>query len=167
MMTAARFRMGGMIALVAAALRVAASPLAEVEITPDPVQNGSQIITVRMTPGESKTYDLLVFDCIYHQEFVPDTSDRTTRAKAHEPEVFTIRRRDVKMVEELDVNISFRVPLDLARLKEMYGETAFDPKYPVTVSRLRVTAMLGDAVAWRYEFPAKGTHKPVDKGTAE
>jgi len=139
-----------------------AGPLSEVEITPDPVQNGSQIFTFRMTPGETKTYDLLIFDCIYHQEFVPKTSDQVTRKKVHEPEVFTVRRRDVKMIEELDVNISFRVPVDMAKLIEIYGSTAFDPKYPVTVSRIKISAVNGGVVVWWYEFESKGLFKPAD-----
>ncbi len=141
-----------------------AGPLTEVEITPDPVQNGSQVMTLRMTPGETQTYDVLVFDCIYHQQFIPKTSDQNARAKAHEPEVFTVRRKDVKMVEELDVNISFRVPLDLAKLKEMYGPLAFNPDYPVTISRIKISAMKNGIVVWWYEFDAKGTHTPTQTG---
>ena len=140
-----------------------AGPLTEVEITPDPVQNGSQIFTLRMTPGETRTIDTLVFECVYHQEFVPRTSDQSSSKIAHEPEVFTVRRKDVKMIEELDVNISFRVPISLARLTEMYGTTAFNPAIPVTVSRIRVSAVVKGDVIWRYEFDAKGLHKPVEK----
>ena len=141
-----------------------AGPLTEVEITPDPVQNGTQIITLRMTPGETETLDLLVFDCVYHQEFVAQTSDQDSRKKVHEPEVFTVRRKDVKMVEELDVNISFRVPVDMAKLSEMYGSTAFNPKYPVTISRIKVSAVRGGVVVWWYEFDAKGLYKPTATG---
>lgn len=147
-----------------AALGCQAGPLTEVEITPDPVQNGSQIFTVRMTPGETRTYELLTFDCIYHQEFIPRTSDPKTQKKVHEPEVFTVRRKDVKMVEELDVNISFRVPLDLAKLQEMYGLNAFNPEHPITVSRMRISAIKSGVVVWWYEFEADGLHKPKETG---
>lgn len=150
--------------LACLAFKGLAGPLTEVEITPDPVQNGSQIFTLRMTPGETRTYDVLVFDCVYHQEFVPKTSDRTDRKKAHEPQAFTVRRRDVKMVEELDVNISFRVPIALDRLKEMYGPNAFDPEHPVTISRIKISAMNSGVVVWWYEFDAKGLHRPVETG---
>jgi hypothetical protein len=150
--------------LLAWALNGQAGPLSEVEITADPVQNGTQIFTLRMTPGEAGVYDLLVFDCTYHQEFVPETSDQGSRKKVHEPEVFTVRRRDVKLVEELDLNVSFRVPIDKARLVEIYGETAFDPKFPVTVSRIRVSAMKAGVVVWWYEFPARGLFKPKETG---
>ena len=141
-----------------------AEPLTEVEIIPDPVQNGSQIFTLRMTPGETRTYDTLVLDCVYHQEFVPKTSDRTDQKKMHEPQVFTVRRRDVKMVDELDVNISFRVPVDLGRLKEMYGPTVFDPDHPVTISRIKISAMNSGVVVWWYEFEARGLHRPAQTG---
>lgn len=153
--------------LVGIAMPGYAGPLTEVEITPDPVRNGSQVLTVRMTPGETCTYDSLVFDCVYHQEFVPRTSDNGKTLKVHEPEVFTVRRRDVKMVEELDVNISFKVPVDPARLKEMYGPNAFNPDVPVTISRIRISAMKNGAVAWWYEFEARGLHKPTATGAEE
>lgn len=150
--------------LTCLAFKCLAGPLTEVEITPDPVQNGSQILTFRMTPGETRTYDVLVFDCVYHQEFVPKTSDRTDQKKVHEPQAFTVRRRDVKMVEDLDVNISFRVPVDLDRLKEIYGPTAFDPEHPVTISRVKISAMVSGVVVWWYEFEAKGVHRPTETG---
>lgn len=153
------------IAVCAAACQ--AGPLTEVEITPDPVQNGSQIFTLRMTPGETRDYEALVFDCVYHQEFVPRTSEPSARKKVYEPEVFTVRRRDVKMVEELDVNISFRVPMDLAKLKEMYGDKVFDPAYPVTISRIKVSALKSGVVVWWYEFDAHGLHHPTKTGAEQ
>lgn len=150
---------------VAGALACHAGPLSEVEITQDPVQNGSQITTVRMTPGETRLLDTLVFDCVYHQDFVSRTSDQSPSWVNHEPAVFTVRRKEVKLVEELDVNVSFRVPVAMERLVEMYGPTAFKAGTPVTVSRIRISALVKGVVLWRYEFDAKGLYRnPAQAG---
>jgi hypothetical protein len=138
-----------------------ADPVREVEIVPDPVQDGQQTFDVCLTPGESRTYDKLTFVCVLHQEFPKATTDQRTGLQIHEPAVFTYRRRDVKMVEDLDVHVSFKVPLSLERLKDIYGVTTFNTNYPVTVSKMTISASVKDATVWSFEVKAGGRHTPV------
>jgi hypothetical protein len=138
-----------------------AEPVREVEVTPDPVRDGQQTFDVCLTPGETRTYDKLTIDCVLHQEFPKATTDQQAGTQVHEPAVFTYRRREVKMVEELDVHISFKVPMSFERLKEIYGATTFNTNYPVTVSRLVVTALVKDVKVWSFEVKAEGRQTPV------
>ena len=143
-----------------AAFTTLAGPLTEVEITPDPVRDGQQTFDVRLTPGETRTYDKLTFDCVLHQEFPKTTTDQRSGTQIHEPAVFTYRRRDVKMVEELDVHISFQIPISLERLTEIYGATTFNTNYPVTVSRMTISAAQKNDTVWSFEFKAGGVFTP-------
>lgn len=136
-----------------------AEPVREVEITSNPPENGQQILNVRITPGQTVTYEKITIDCVLHQEFPSESTHKNREIKIHEPAVFTHRRKDVKMVEELDVNISFRVPVGMNRLMEIYGMTAFNTNYPVTVSRMIISAT-SKGGSWSYEIPASGAHKP-------
>lgn len=139
--------------------RALAEPVREIEITAVPPENGQQILNVRFTPGQTVTYDKITLDCVLHQEFPSDATHKPKEQKVHEPVVFTYRRKDVKMVEELDVHISFRVPVGMDRLMDIYGLTAFNTNYPVTVSRVVITASAKEG-AWSCEIPATGIHRP-------
>jgi hypothetical protein len=145
--------------LVLAAIGVA-GPVSEVEITPDPPLDGLQTFDVRFTPGETRTYDKLTFDCVLRQEFPKNTTDQRSGVQVHEPEVFTYRRRDVKMVEELDVHVAFKVPVSTDRLKEIFGLTAFNTNYPVTVPRMTITAEAGGKKVWSLVCETKGILRP-------
>jgi hypothetical protein len=147
-------------AFLAMTLGLSAGPISEYEITSDPVQDGMLTFDVRFTPGETHDYDKLTFDCVLHQEFPKTTTDRQSGVQVNEPAVFTYRRRDIRMVEELDVHIAFKVPVSVERLKEIFGLTAFNAKYPVTVPRIAVTAEIGGKKAWSMVCETTGVHKP-------
>lgn len=136
-------------------------PVRQVEITPDPPDNGQQVFTIRFTPGETKTYDLVTFTCVLRQEFASATTDRRTGNVVHEPESFVYRRKDLKMVDDLDCHVSFRVPVGLDRLKGIYGDTAFYTNAPVTVPRMTIAAFQKKQMIWSFEVPANGIHKPA------
>lgn len=139
-----------------------AGPVSEIEVTPDPVKNGTQIFTVRFAPGETRTYDMLAFDCTYRQEFPNPSSHQSAGPKIIEPAVFTYRTRDVKMVDSLDCNISFRVPRDIHKLQEIYGEHLFNTNYPAVISRIKVTAFEKEAALWSYTLKPQGLHEFPD-----
>lgn len=136
-----------------------AEPVREIEITSTPPENGQQTFTVRFTPDETAEYDKVSFDCILQQVFTNEATHQAKGLKIHEPGVFTYRRKDVKMVTDLDAHISFRVPVSLDRLQEIYGQTAFNTNHPVTVARMVITAS-GPQLNWSCEIPASGIHRP-------
>ena len=139
-----------------------AGPVSEIEVTPDPLKNGNQIFTFRFSPAETRTYDVIVFDCTYHQEFPNPSSHQPNAIKIIEPAVFTYRSRDVKMVDSLDCNISFRVPRDIQKLVESYGEHLFNTNYPAIISRIKVTAFEKETALWSYELKPEGLQEIPD-----
>lgn len=141
------------------AVAALADPVREIEITPNPPEKDQQILNIRFTPGETVEYEKVTFDCVFHQEFPSEATFKTNSLTVHEPATFTYRRKDVKMVEDLDTHISFRVPLGLDVLVEKYGQTTFNTNYPVSISKIVITAS-GKACTWSCELPATGLHKP-------
>jgi hypothetical protein len=140
------------------AIAACAGPVREIEVTSDPEENGQQVFTVRLKPGETRAYDALTFACAYHQEFVRQTTDAEGTKGANEPAVFTYRRKDVRLVDDLDTHVSFRVPVGLKKLQDMYGETAFHPTAPITIARITITASPATGKGWRCTVPATGLH---------
>ena len=135
------------------------APVSEIEVTPDPSKNGQQIFTIRFNPAETRTYDKLVFDCTYRQEYPHTSSHQPAGTKITEPAVFSYRARDVKMVDSLDCNISFRLPLDVQKLQEIYGEHLFNTNYPAVVSKIKVTAFEKETVLWTYDLKPEGVQE--------
>ncbi len=157
---------GWLVLVVSTIIRMAyAGPVSEIEVTPDPIKNGSQIFTFRFSPSETRIYSVIVFDCIYHQEFPNPSSHQPTAIKIMEPATFTYRSRDVKMVDGLDCNISFRVPRDIQKLIESYGENLFNTNFPATVSRIKVTAFEKETATWSYELKPEGIQEIPDSPT--
>ena len=152
--------------LMACVAVAAAGPVREFEITPDPVQGDQQVFTVRITPGETRVYDKMLFECIYHQEFASQTTEAQGSKVIHEPESFTYRRRDVKLVDDLDTHISFRVPISRAKLTEMFGPTAFNTNAPVTIAHMVISAFTAEGKAWSYDLKAEGLRKFDDADPA-
>jgi len=152
--------------LLAWVLTASAGPLREVEITPDPAQGDHQVFTVRITPGETHVYEKMTFECTYHQEFTSQATESKGAKVIHEPESFTYRQRDVKLVDDLDTHVSFRVPISYAKLRDMFGLTAFNTNAPVTISRMTITAFTSEGKAWSVELAADGLHKFADTAPA-
>jgi hypothetical protein len=138
--------------------RAWADGVKEVEISSDPPEDGEQVFTVRIRPSKNRVYEKIVFDCFLHQEFQWENERQSVTNKVHEPAVYTYRRKDVKLVEDLDCFVSFRVPVGMERLRDIYGVTAFNTNAPVTVSRMKITGYKKDASVWRVEVPANGLH---------
>jgi hypothetical protein len=148
--------------LLALAGNVLAADIAEVEITSDPPEGGQQIFTVRLRPGKTQTMDKVLFECTLHQEFTAAAPGSTNIEKrVIESSVFSYRRRDVKLTEDLDCFISFRVPVSLARIKEIFGDTAYETKAPITVSKMHISGLdKADTCLWRFETEARGQRAP-------
>lgn len=149
------------LALLLASLNRAAvaDPVREIEISPDPAEGGQQIFNIRIKPGETRSYDRITFDCTYHQEYVSQATDTLGKKIVNEPASFTYRAREVKLVDDLDRNIAFRVPVGLPKLMDMFGLTAFNTNAPVTISQIRITAFTAEGKAWSYDLKAEGLHK--------
>lgn len=150
-----------LLAFICCRLAIAA-PVSEIEVTPDPLKNGSQIFTIRFIPADTRTYEKLVFECTYRQEYPNLSSHQPAGNKVVEPAVFAYRTRDVKMVDSLDCNISFRVPIDVQKLQEIYGEHLFNTNYPAVVSKIKVTAFEKETALWTYELKPSGLQEFPD-----
>lgn len=133
-----------------------AGAIREVEVTPDPPDNGQQIFTVRLRPAETHHCDLILFDFFYHQEFSWITATNSGAMKVNEPVFFTRRERDVNLTADLDKPLSFKVPVGLDRLREKYGKTMFFTNAPVTISRLRMTGQANGETLWQIETRTRG-----------
>jgi hypothetical protein len=130
----------------------------EVEISPDPSDGDQQLFTVRLRPGMTKDCDRVEFECVLHQEFSWAITNEAARTKIHEPAVFVYKRPNGRLVGDLGCFTSLRVPVGLARLQEVYGLTAVQKGVPVSVSRMRISAVAGDARLWTVDVEAKGVH---------
>ena len=92
----------------------------------------------------------------------------TTVTKVLEPVVFVYRRSSVKMVADLDFNLSFRAPVSYARLAEAFGADTFRTNAPIFIDRLRIIAERGEARLWeqelkvpgKYDIPARAPQPP-------
>jgi len=158
-------RAGWMLALVSLCAPAAASDrppasswVRELEIRCEPEQDGQSDYTVRIRPGASRRYDRVLFECVYHQEFPWEDLRGRSYTKIHEPVRFTYRRADVKLVNDLDAYISFRVPVGHEQLRRMYGPKVFNDAFPVSVPRMRITAVSDGAPAWSYEVAVPGAY---------
>ena len=144
--------------LVTVALWGQAGPVREIESTPDPVGNGQQVYTVRIKPGETRTYDLVTFACAYRQEFVRQTAAAAGSKTVNEPAAFTYRRKNVRLVDDLDTYISFRVPMGIRQLQDIYGRTTFHTNALIAISHITITAFVSEHEAWSFDVAASGLH---------
>jgi hypothetical protein len=143
---------------LAGRLVLGSEPVREIEITRDPEVRGKTIYTVRMMPSETRSYDAITFECVYHQEFPwIDTRGRKSM-KVHEPVTFTHRRADIKLVNDLDAYVNFRVPTSREQLDRIYGPKVFNKEHPVTVARIKMTAVSKGEKVWSYDLEAPGKH---------
>lgn len=143
-------------AFLFAAGAAAAGGIKLVEVKSDPpLPSGRQIWSFRMTPSETRTYDLIVFECVLRQEYEKKGSDGKTRRMVVEPATFVYREKNVKMVEDLDRHISFWVPLGREEIQEAYGKL-FQTNAPVTIARFRITAVAEGQNAWTVDAPTSG-----------
>lgn len=153
------------IGLVAATTAAPAfgAPVREFEMKFDgePV-SGKQVVTVRFTPGETKTYEQMVFECVLRQEYTQTDSLGRQRRRVVEPATFVHRERGVRFVEALDKHISFWVPIGVEQLKEAFGDTLFVAQAPVTIQKIVVKAFINGEVVWALESrPGAGPQTPV------
>jgi hypothetical protein len=134
-----------------------------IEIVADPVKDGERIYTFRFAPERTQDYDYISFECVYHQE-IPWVNPRGEKyIKIHEPVTFTYRRKNVRLVADLDYYISFRVPFDYEDLCNRHGPNVFHANYPITVSRIKVTAVTNNVPAWSIELPSEGKFEVSEK----
>lgn len=154
-------------AFVAAVALITASPapaqqvpVTNRSVTLDPADLGKQVVTVRMTPTETRAYDQLTFDCRLRQEFDWPGPNGSTLRRSVEPVVFTYRRPDVRMVAGLDCYVSFFVPVDVAELRTRYGPTTFATNAAVTVSRVTVSATAEGTSVWSFTESARAGRLP-------
>lgn len=132
--------------------------LQEIEIVLDPPDAGNQVVTTRLMPAHAAAYDLLLFECVYRQEVPWQDAHGNPTVKVVEPVVFTYRRSNVKLVQDLDFYCNFRAPIALDKLVATYGERVFGPEAPVRIDRLRIAAQRDGATIWDYTFKAPGKH---------
>lgn len=144
--------------LVLLGMSAAAAPLREIEVTSDPPDGSQQVFTLRIKPSETHAYEKMTFECTYRQEFESQATDSVGSKVVNEPASFTYRRKDIKLVDDLDCYVSFRVPMGIAKLSDMFGKTTFNTNSPIVVSRIRITAFDATGKAWTCSVDAKGLH---------
>lgn len=131
------------------------------EVTFDPPgADGQQVVTVRMAPGVTRSYDKLRFECVYAQSAPWTNSAGVVRSKTTiAPVRFTYDRESMRLTTELDAYVSFRFPIGEEDLATRFGPHAFRPGVPITVPVILVSGMNGDHAVWTYKLPTtKGQH---------
>ncbi len=151
--TSAMKRLSLLAFLVLASSTIFSQEIRVLEITTEPEDSGKVIYTVKITPGQTEDIDLLSFECVYHQEFPFEDSSGKKYTKIHEPESFTYKEKNVRLVDELDKDFNFRVPARLDLLLKIYGDKTFNEKYPVSVSSMKIKAMKGGKKLWEHKLP--------------
>jgi len=130
--------------------------VSRVRVLADPPKNGQVTYAVRFTPERTLSYEAITFECVYRQEFPWEDFKGRKFTKVLEPVIFTFRRAAVSFVAELDADVNFQVPVDYATLADKYGPTTFNKDYPITINRIRITAVVAGAEAWQVELPGAG-----------
>jgi len=130
--------------------------LREVEIKVDPEEDGKKIYSFRFMPDRTLKYDFIEFECFYRQEFPWEDVRGRKYTKIHEPVTFTYRCKNIRLVNDLDAYIHFRVPTSRKRLVKIHGEKAFNKEAPITVNRFRITGKAGKKVIWNLVLAAGG-----------
>ena len=137
--------------LAAAVLPAPGQWVKEIEIRSELTVPGKMDFTVRLLPRKTQMVDRLSFACVYHQEFPWEDIRGRKSIKVHEPVAFTYRRRKVKLVQDLDTYISFRVPMDRKKLEATYGRQTFNDDHEITIERMRISAFVQDRKLWSHE----------------
>ncbi|MEI6210318.1 MAG: hypothetical protein WCR06_01705 [bacterium] len=132
--------------------------LRTVKIAIEPLDDGQRILNLRFTPNKTVEYDMLLIECVYRQSLPWQDEQGRTTYKILEPVNFVYRRPSVKMVADLDINMSFRVPLSHARLADAFGTDTFKTNFPIVIDRLRIIAERGEARLWEQELQVPGTY---------
>lgn len=151
-------RLALVVCLLAALPLLADEWLRTVRITIEPPDDGQQILNICFSPARTVAYDQLTFECVYHQQFAWHDEHGKPAVKVLEPVVFTYRRPQARMVDELDFNVSFRVPVSYARLSDAFGANAFATNAPIVVDRLRIRGERGEARLWEQELKVPGAY---------
>lgn len=137
--------------------------LTAAEVTFDPPgQDGLQVVTVRMAPGVTRSYDKLRFECVYAQSAPWTNSAGVVRSKTTiAPVHFAYDRESVRLTTELDAYVSFRFPIGEDDLRGRFGPHAFRPGVPIQVVEILVSGLFGDRILWTYRLPAEPGLRPV------
>jgi len=145
-------------ALLAVAASAGEEWFREIDIRSEPAPRGHQDYSVTFTPARTHTCSKVVFECIYRQVFTRTRADGKKAEKIHEPARFKYERTDVKAVDDLDLQISFRVPASMERLEAIYGPKAFNRSCPVSIDRLRITGESPTNTMWCFELKPGKTY---------
>ncbi|MBN1865639.1 MAG: hypothetical protein JW808_12145 [Victivallales bacterium] len=126
------------------------SKIEELQVTREDEDNGKSIFTVFIRPGETMRLDKIEYLVPYHQSFPFEDSRGNSYTKTHEPAVFKYTRQKVKLVEDLDDHVNFRVPVSFGRLKVIYGNLTFHPDYPILIPQIKIVAYNRGNVVWEH-----------------
>jgi len=124
------------------------------EVTTDPPEKAQQVVSLRLTPGVTRSYDKLRFECVYRQEYDWTGSDGRKQQRINEPVNFVYERDNIKLTDDLDTHVSFKIPIGIELLRSRFGSTTFRPDVPVTVARILITAFVEGEAVWTYEIPS-------------
>ena len=130
-----------------------------IRIAIEPPEDGQRILNLRFTPNKTVEYDMLLIECVYRQSLPWQDEQGRSTFKILEPVVFTYRRPALKMVADLDLNMSFRVPISHARLADAFGSDTFKTNFPIVIDRLRIIAERGEARLWEQELQVPGLYE--------
>src|ERR1035437_5494616 len=95
--------------LLSPPLRANAAPIPKVgECTADAPEYGKQILTIRLTPSETRAVDAIVVDCVLCQTSQWTDGEGVPRKKTIGPVFSPWRQNDVKWAADLDCNLTLR-----------------------------------------------------------
>lgn len=126
------------------------SKIQELEVTREDEGTGKSIFTTHMLPGETRKFDKIDYILTYHQQFPFEDSRGRKYVKIHNPAEFKYSRKKVKLVEDLDHFVNFRVPVSRERLKIIYGKLTFHPKFPITIPNIKIQAYDDGELVWEH-----------------
>ena len=139
-----------MFAIVTTAISAYAGEwLQTVELKAAPEKDGEIEFTVRFTPSKTVQYSLIEFTSVYQQTFPFKDSLGRKRNKTIEPVKYSYKRRNIKLVDDLDSYVIFRTPINVAKLNDTYGAKTFVENAPVKVDRILMTAYTNDVQVWQ------------------
>ena len=135
-----RARLGAFLLLAALGALSAQAGIKELEVTADPPRDGIVQYTCRFAPSVTVTYERIEIEMLYRQHIQLPLPGGGVTNRVHEPVWFKYTEKEPKFVADLDKYISFRVPIDLDRLRMTYGKKAFQVDAAVDISQIKISA---------------------------
>ncbi len=138
-----------LVVLLAVSIGYAEDPLKTFSASVDQPERGRQTVTVRMIPSATRTYDELLFEAVLGQRFMFKRADGSRKMRTFKPATFTYRDKNVRLVEDLEKYISFRVPVGQDEAKKAFGVKTFRDGVVIEILEIKIEAKFEGSTLWR------------------